>query len=609
MYPASNMRLNRMFALAEPPAFILDFPDLLDVPSSFFDCFFHENTVKRFSNSVFNKMNLCFVAERSEVHRNRIFEQRQWNPVFYGVLLSSTRLTKEQAKYILDDLVSHAFKQNILGNKDKENLHLILDIKEQTIPEFISRYVDEGLLKEYLEAFEKTKNRDLINAIKPKVIEWLDLDELAKFVIRNIRYNIFDIKDFVCRTDIDEHFYQELKHHEAHQLVPDIKLLVIRNDLFNMTNPEELHRVGMELAEKNSPMLLEWSKNPHITGETLYSIFKKLKDGFVHSYFFKEYRELINLILSHPNCPRNFNEEIKDFLLSESDKITQNAMKTFFIRTFIQHAPMDLALEVAWEFHRKRKVSIIKHGLVEKIHSFSTGNYTEEEQKKFWQFMAKTDFASHVDFYLSKKGKIDNFNIWEDIPQKFVEHLMVSVNKIDNDALFGLYARKDISDGQKEILFKEIKSRIDKIYKKSNKKEDDILQMNFLIARVLNQNDNLPVHHLKTFKEFLIDKNLFDKNEKYGVDISLNETHGVLGWEQRIRQNHFIKILRNVLPQKNHFSLSELIGLLSRIESPELKMNILEFSSLPQNIRMLFDEPASWQNQHEHEVKSSYAYS
>lgn len=108
MYPASNMRLNRMFALAEPPAFILDFPDSLDVPSSFLDRFFHENTVKRFSNSVFNKMNLCFVAERSESHRNRIFEQRQWDPVFYGVLLSSAYLAKEQAKHILDDLVSHA---------------------------------------------------------------------------------------------------------------------------------------------------------------------------------------------------------------------------------------------------------------------------------------------------------------------------------------------------------------------------------------------------------------------------------------------------------------------------------------------------------------------
>ena len=66
-------------------------------------------------------------------------------------------------------------------------------------------------------------------------------------------------------------------------------------------------------------------------------------------------------------------------------------------------------------------------------------------------------------------------------------------------------------------------------------------------------------------------------------------------------KKHMLTIIQNGLLQTKYFSLSDAINLLPRIESPrieskDLKMNLIEYAPLPQNIRRLFDEPDLWQN-------------
>jgi hypothetical protein len=172
------------------------------------------------------------------------------------------------------------------------------------------------------------------------------------------------------------------------------------------------------------------------------------------------------------------------------------------------------------------------------------------------------------------------------VPNTILPKLMNGIKKMNDESLFGLYVKKDLSNEVREPLFNEIMLRL-------NDSSHSSFNPNLfvLVSLTLNSDIDIPKKHSDALKNYFIES------------FSCNEKNIEYGYE-----NMVLPIMQNGLFKNNRFSLSELISLLSHMNSKRLKMNILELSPLPQNIRRLFDEPASWQNQHEHEVESSHVH-
>ena len=91
---ASNIRMNQAFS-PEGVAFniehILKIPKTLQFPASFYERLFDEY-MREFESkdgkSQEKKEVLKFIIKNSEAHRNKIFENRKSNPLFYNLLFS-----------------------------------------------------------------------------------------------------------------------------------------------------------------------------------------------------------------------------------------------------------------------------------------------------------------------------------------------------------------------------------------------------------------------------------------------------------------------------------------------------------------------------------------
>ncbi len=588
---ASNIRINQIYTLAKNDINevlkLLD--EKLEYPDSLYDHLFH-GFMNQYDPQESPKLGvIAFIANHSEFIRNKLFDSRKWNSLFYYILLSSQNLSENQVKELFEDLCSSEFIKHILS-KDKTNeKHIFELIEKYGISNFFENYMNEFFFNRYFSRLESMGNVIILNAIKNKAIEFLDLEALAEFIIRNKKYDLFDFWDLDSRKDIDENFLYKLKNNGINIVSLKLGTIIEKNKISKMTDSKELGWIGHNIIERTSSLSV-WGANPHVSEEALLSVFNKIKEKYESPFnnydpkeFFDHKEMFIVNLLKNPNCPEEIFHDVYQAMLSPGRKRNINESLREIAHTFVKYAPIDLAIGIGRKYYQKNKDSGMLYKLAERLEEET--NLPEEKAEKAWAFIVKAQSNLKNDQKYYELREI-NFDIWAMVPNTILPKLMNGIKKMNDESLFGLYVKKDLSNEVREPLFNEIMLRL-------NDSSHSSFNPNLfvLVSLTLNSDIDIPKKHSDALKNYFIES------------FSCNEKNIEYGYE-----NMVLPIMQNGLFKNNRFSLSELISLLSHMNSKRLKMNILELSPLPQNIRILFDESASWQSQWEHEVKSSYVH-
>lgn len=507
------------------------------------------------------------ILQTSDKIRNEFFEKRYLDESYYRAIVQLSNLSLSQVELILEDIASGKANE-YMGNGDD-------------LGDFFVEYATGDLFQKY---FWKIFKNDLIEQsgyffklMGPKreiffdnLFKTLDKDELVEFFSKAYEFHEknkgysgnISFRVFLLREKVDETFAERLKERGVSIFLLDGVAH------YNQCIFEKRYDEIQKILVNDKKFLAEyyWYENPLILPETL----KKVWDNLLKHFSTPEktiegYQRVLKNIVAHPNCPPEVHHDMYERFFTEK-KIGRKTYDFYdFLNFFVHHAPRDLVLR-AFEDYSNWVINAIGFRLL-KHPEFYT-QISDVVKQKLWNGLSK---KFNVGYRNLSKDMLEFWSIAE-------EHIVsgISIPEMNDESLFGFYIKKLGSSELKNLLFDEIKKRVDECCDDPKK----FIALFPMVSLLLRENWDIPQKHLDYFKNVLA--NVLS-NEKFS---SMNE-------------DMILQIRKGVL---NRFSTTETIYLLSRIKEKQEKpmqdivMHILEYGNVPSNLIRIFDEEPKWMN-------------